>query len=291
MKHFPSSAEDIFLPIMTFLCSICSTPRENMAKIFGRLDWRQLHLTVGSCCVFPALIQRKLFYKYHCLSQSLSQSQSCLRRASDTKWWAMSFTPVFVWYVRHLSVAGARIQDGVEDEHPETTVGGCKKRCRGGWIPLFHHSTTEKQSQNLRLSLSLKSLTALLISIVSKHGTKHVIKTTTESVLSFDFSRVIFRGGLQQPLAGNPRFIMSWKLTRLLSQMWGCESCNIGFINWIVSPVLPTFLEFKKKKEKGKKYIWWISQDAHFKRQSDERERDFSIGEQSQALSSTIKAL
>lgn len=35
---------------------------------------------------------------------------------------------------------------------------------------------------------SLKSLTAILISIVSKHGTTRVIKITTESVFSFDFS-------------------------------------------------------------------------------------------------------
>lgn len=49
----------------------------------------------------------------------------------------------------------------------------------------------------------------------------------------------------------------------------GCEICNIGFINWIVSFVFPISGNLKN--------VWWISQVAHLKRQADESEQDFSI--------------
>lgn len=148
MKHFPSSAEDIFLPIMTFLCSICSTPQENMAKIFGRLDWRQLRLTVGSCCVFPAPIQRKLFYKYHCLSQSLSQSQSCLRRASDTKMMSDKLYSS-VCLICVTSVSGGCADTRWRRGWASWNDGGKMQKALQRWLnSSLHHPITEKQSQN-----------------------------------------------------------------------------------------------------------------------------------------------
>lgn len=59
------------------------------------------------------------------------------------------------------------------------------------------------------------------------------------------------------------------KTAEILSKNVGRESCTIGFINWTVSSVFPISEILKT--------VRWISQDAHLKRQADERERDFSI--------------
>lgn len=164
------------------------------APLHRKIWQRSLAGSTGDSCVWqsdPAVSSQRRF-KGNCFTSITACPRVCLkaRAVCDVpqiqKWWAISFTPVFVWYVWHLSVAGARIQDGVEDEHPETTVGRCKKHCRGGWTPLC---TIPSLKNNRKTTAeSLKSLTALLISIVSKHGTTRVIKITTESVFSFDFS-------------------------------------------------------------------------------------------------------